>query len=66
MNRAKGPQWHKKQKEQGFEIGETIPLSFSMQGYYRPFKIRGMVVRSNLNGVGVEFIEKRDPTLFRC
>ena len=41
------------------KIGETIPLSFSMQGYDRPFKIRGIVVRSNLSGVGVEFKEIR-------
>ena len=38
-------------------IGEIIPLSFNMQGYERPFKIRGIVVRSNLRGVGVEFKE---------
>ena len=41
------------------QIGETIPLSFNMQGYDRPFKIRGIVVRSNLSGVGVEFKEIR-------
>jgi hypothetical protein len=28
-----------------------------MQGYDRPFKIRGIVVRSNIRGVGVEFKE---------
>lgn len=39
------------------KIGETIPLSFSMQGYDRPFKIIGIVVRSNFNRVGVEFKE---------
>ena len=39
------------------KIREIIPLSFNMQGYDRPFKIRGIVVRSNLRGVGVEFKE---------
>ena len=40
-------------------IGEIIPLSFNMKGYDRPFKIRGIVVRSNLSGVGLEFKEIR-------
>ena len=45
--------------ESPLDIGEIIPLSFKMIGYDRPFKIRGIVVRSNLRGVGIEFKEIR-------
>ena len=38
-------------------IGEEVVLSFSMHGYDRPFKIKGDIVRSNQNGIGVEFKE---------
>lgn len=38
-------------------VGEEIVLSFNMQGYDRPFKIRGKIIRSNKEGIGVEFIE---------
>jgi Tfp pilus assembly protein PilZ len=40
-----------------FSIGEEIILSFDMQGYDRPFKIKGNIVRSNQQGIGVEFKE---------
>ena len=38
-------------------VGEEVVLSFSMHGYDRPFKIKGDIVRSNQNGIGVEFKE---------
>ena len=38
-------------------IGEEIVLSFKMHGYDRPFKIKGNIVRSNQQGIGVEFKE---------
>ncbi|MGI9569353.1 MAG: PilZ domain-containing protein, partial [Desulfobulbia bacterium] len=38
-------------------VGEEIVLSFHMQGYDRPFKIKGNIVRSNQQGIGVEFKE---------
>lgn len=37
------------------DIGEQIMLSFNLHGYDRPFKIKGKIVRSNLQGIGVEF-----------
>ncbi|MDB4442780.1 PilZ domain-containing protein [bacterium] len=40
-----------------FNIGEEIILSFNMQGYDRPFKIKGNIVRSNQQGIGVQFKE---------
>lgn len=40
-----------------FEVGKGIHLSFSMQGYDRPFKIKGEIVRSNQSGVGIEYKE---------
>ena len=40
-----------------FNIGEEIMLSFNMHGYDRPFKIKGKIVRSNQQGMGVEFKE---------
>ena len=36
-------------------VGEEIVLSFNMHGYDRPFKIKGNIVRSNQQGIGVEF-----------
>jgi Tfp pilus assembly protein PilZ len=39
------------------EVGEEIVLSFNMHGYDRPFKIKGNIVRSNQQGIGVEFKE---------
>ena len=38
-------------------VGEVIMLSFNMQGYDRPFKIKGEVAHSNQRGIGVEFKE---------
>ena len=38
-------------------VGEEIVLSFNMQGYDRAFKIKGNIVRSNQQGIGVEFNE---------
>ena len=40
-----------------FNVGEEIVLSFNMHGYDRPFKIKGNIVRSNQQGIGVEFKE---------
>ncbi len=40
-----------------FNDGEEIMLSFNMHGYDRPFKIKGNIVRSNQQGIGVEFNE---------
>jgi Tfp pilus assembly protein PilZ len=40
-----------------FNVGEEIMLSFNMHGYDRPFKIKGNIVRSNQQGIGVEFNE---------
>ena len=39
------------------DVGEEIVLSFNMHGYDRPFKIKGNIVRSNQQGIGVEFKE---------
>lgn len=41
-------------------VGEVIMLSFNMQGYDRPFKIKGKVAHSNQRGIGVEF-KKTNP-----
>ena len=38
-------------------VGDDIMLSFNMQGYDRPFKIKGNIVRSTQQGFGVEFKE---------
>ena len=38
-------------------VGDDIALSFNMHGYDRPFKIKGNIVRSNQQGIGVEFKE---------
>ena len=38
-------------------VGDDIVLSFNMHGYDRPFKIMGNIVRSNQQGIGVEFKE---------
>jgi Tfp pilus assembly protein PilZ len=38
-------------------VGEEIKLSFNMDGYDRPFKIKGKVVRSTQEGIGIEFEE---------
>ena len=38
-------------------VGEKIVLSFNMHGYDHPFKINGDIVRSNQQGIGVEFKE---------
>ena len=37
------------------DVGEEIVLSFNMHGYDHPFKIKGNIVRSNQQGIGVEF-----------
>ena len=44
-------------------VGEVIMLSFNMQGYDRPFKIKGEVAHSNQRGIGVEF---RENNLYIC
>ena len=38
-------------------IGERVIMSFNMNGYDRPFKIRGEIVHANRFGVGVEYRE---------
>ena len=38
-------------------VGEEIMLSFNMDGYDRPFKMKGKVVRSTQEGIGIEFKE---------
>ena len=38
-------------------VGEEIVLTFNMHGYDRAFKINGDIVRSNQQGIGVEFKE---------
>ncbi len=38
-------------------VGDDIALSFNMHGYDRAFKIKGNIVRSNQQGIGVEFKE---------
>jgi Tfp pilus assembly protein PilZ len=40
-----------------FNTGEEIMLSFNMHGFDRPFKLKGKIVRSNQQGIGVEFKE---------
>ena len=39
------------------DLGEQIMVSFNLLGYDRPFKIKGKIVRSNQQGIGVEFKE---------
>ena len=36
-------------------VGERIIMSFNMNGYDRPFKIKGEVVHANRFGVGIEY-----------
>ena len=36
-------------------VGERVIMSFNMNGYDRPFKIRGEIVHANRFGVGVEY-----------
>ena len=36
-------------------VGERVIMSFNMNGYDRPFKIRGEIVHANRLGVGVEY-----------
>jgi len=38
-------------------VGERVIMSFNMNGYDRPFKIRGEIVHANRLGVGVEYRE---------
>ena len=38
-------------------VGDNIMVSFSIQGYDRPFKIKGKIVRTDQNGVGIEYKE---------
>jgi Tfp pilus assembly protein PilZ len=38
-----------------FKAGEEILMSFNMQGYDRPLKIKGVVVRIDRLGVGIEY-----------
>ena len=38
-------------------VGEEVALSFMLQGYDRPFKVKGKIVRSNQLGFGLEFRE---------
>jgi hypothetical protein len=36
-------------------VGEEIAMSFSIDGFDRPVKIKGEIVQVNRNGIGVEF-----------
>jgi Tfp pilus assembly protein PilZ len=36
-------------------VGEEIAMSFSMDGFEKPLKIKGEIVQVNRNGIGVEF-----------
>jgi Tfp pilus assembly protein PilZ len=36
-------------------VGERVIMSFNMDGYNRPFKIRGEVMHAKRSGVGVEY-----------
>ena len=38
-------------------VGERVIMSFNINGYDRPFKIRGEIMHANRLGVGVEFRE---------
>jgi Tfp pilus assembly protein PilZ len=38
-------------------VGDEIFMSFNMQGYDRPLKIKGKIVHANQQGIGVEFKE---------
>ena len=38
-------------------VGDEIYVSFSMDGYDRPFKIKGEIVRTDQRGVGIEYKE---------
>ena len=41
------------------KVGDNIYMSFNMQGYDRPFKLKGVIVYRNRMGVGVEFKDVR-------
>jgi hypothetical protein len=36
-------------------VGEEIAMSFSIDGFDKPLKIKGEIVQVNRNGIGVEF-----------
>lgn len=36
-------------------VGEEIAMSFSMEGFEKPIKIKGEIVQVNRSGIGVEF-----------
>ena len=38
-------------------VGERVIMSFNINGYDRPFKIRGEIVHANRTGAGVEYRE---------
>lgn len=38
-------------------VGERVIMSFNMNGYDRPFKIKGEIVHANRFGVGVQYRE---------
>ena len=38
-------------------VGDEIFMSFNMQGYDRPIKIKGEIVHASQQGIGVEFKE---------
>ena len=43
--------------KRSLNVGEELVLSFNKEGYDRPFKIKGEIVRSTREGLGVEFKE---------
>jgi Tfp pilus assembly protein PilZ len=43
--------------EKALSIGEKIIMSFNIDGFDRPLKIEGEVVRANQSGVGVEYTQ---------
>ena len=45
------------ESERSLRVGEEVALSFNLQGYDRPFKVKGKIVRSNKLGFGLEFQE---------
>ena len=43
------------ESDRSLKVGEEVALSFTLQGYDRPFKVKGKIVRSNQLGFGLEF-----------
>lgn len=44
-----------------FQVGQTVSLTFSIPSLDKTFKIAGMIVRTEQDGIGVQFQKKLTP-----